>query len=265
MFRDIYYINLQISFSYLRQIQNPPRVDRILSGHQRDSIKAEMNRLHVNAQVTSMILLLEILFSFIQLALLIIFKAHTFPTLINGIFLWSIVLPHSFLMNTSHNKRRIIEIGWVNVLKNVFKLVARIDGPQVPQNSVRKKDQQLSLPKQTTKQAKKTSVLSSTTDKSFEDICNSKSINVKSLSEQNYVEKSSGDLEAHRKYVKSEKGNIIPLNSSKNTSILVKQDSICRIKDNYTTHNAAMQELRIIDIEDYSDSLFNFKVKNDQK
>ena len=220
-----------------------------------------MNRLHVNAQVTCMILLLEILFSFIQLTLLIIFKAHTFPTLINGIFLWSIVLPHSFLMNTSHNKRRIIEIGWINVLRNVFKLAARIDGHQVPENSVRKNNQRLNPLEQTTKHSKKTSVLCSVSGKFFEDISNSKSINVKSVSEQNYVKKSLGDSEAHRKYVKSEKRNNIPLNSSKNTSFLINQDSICSIKDNYTTHNAAIQELRVIDLEDHSASLFNLKVK----
>ena len=46
---------------------------------------------------------------------------------------------------------------------------------------------------------------------------------------------------------------------------MIKQDSICSIKDNYTTLNVAIQELRVIDLEDHSDSLFNFKVKNDLK
>ena len=256
---------MPISFSSFRQLQNPPRVDNFLADHQKDSIKADMNRLHVNAQVTCMILLLEILFSFIQLALLIIFKAHTFPTLINGIFLWSIVLPHTFLMNTSHNKRRIIEKGWVNVLRNVFGLAARIDGHQVPQNSVRRNNQHLNLPNQKTKQANRTSVLSSVSGKSFEDISNSKYFNAKSLSEKRYVEKSLGDSKAHRKFVKSQKRNNIPLNSSKNTSAMIKQNSITRIKKNHTTHKATTQELRVIDLEEHSDSLFNFNLKIDQK
>ena len=33
-----------------------------------------------------------------------------------------ILLPCAFLMNTSHNKRRVIEHGWKNVLRNTFGL-----------------------------------------------------------------------------------------------------------------------------------------------
>ena len=252
-------MNLPLSFSSLRQLQNPPRVDAFLSDHQKASIKVDMNRLHVNAQVTCMILLLEIIFSFIQLALLIIFKAHTFPTLINGIFLWSIVLPHSFLMNTSHNKRRIIEKGWVNVLRNVFKLAARIDSHPVTQNSVRRNNQHLNQPNQTTQ---RTSVLISVSGKTFEDTSNSKSFNENSLSDQNYVEKCWDDSDTKRKYVKRKTGKNIPVKSSQNNSSLIKQNSI---KKNYTKHKATTQELRVVDLEEHSDSLFNFKVTNDQK
>ena len=39
-----------------------------------------------------------------------------------------ILLPSAFLMNTSHNKRRVIEHGWKNVLRNTFGL------SQIPSN-----------------------------------------------------------------------------------------------------------------------------------
>ena len=31
-----------------------------------------------------------------------------------------ILLPYAFLMNTSHNKNRIVEYGWINVFKNLI-------------------------------------------------------------------------------------------------------------------------------------------------
>ena len=34
--------------------------------------------------------------------------------------LFLIILPYSYLTNTSHNKTRIVDEGWQNVLKNIF-------------------------------------------------------------------------------------------------------------------------------------------------
>ena len=39
-----------------------------------------------------------------------------------------IVLPYSFLMNTSYNKERIIEQGWMNIFKNIFGSLLNILG-----------------------------------------------------------------------------------------------------------------------------------------
>ena len=36
-----------------------------------------------------------------------------------SMILYDIILPHVFLMNTSENKNRIVELGWKNVLKNI--------------------------------------------------------------------------------------------------------------------------------------------------
>ena len=87
-----------------------------------------------------MISILEILGCVTQVVLLVVFKTGTFPTLINGMFLWSIVLPYAFLMNTSHNKQRIIQSGWANIFKNIFKLPHNqiVNASNEPQKEVNK-------------------------------------------------------------------------------------------------------------------------------
>ena len=58
-------------------------------------------------------LLYVIVFGFIS-------KGSSFGTLIQALGLYCVLLPYTFLMNTTHNKNRIVEIGWGNVLKNMF-------------------------------------------------------------------------------------------------------------------------------------------------
>ena len=47
-------------------------------------------------------------------------KGTTFSSLIVGMISYQIILPYVFLMNTSHNKNRIVEFGWKNVLMNII-------------------------------------------------------------------------------------------------------------------------------------------------
>ena len=47
-------------------------------------------------------------------------KTTTLINLILGIIVYDIILPHAFLMNTSENKNRIVELGWKNVFKNIL-------------------------------------------------------------------------------------------------------------------------------------------------
>ena len=44
----------------------------------------------------------------------------SFTGIILTMMLYFVVLPYAFLMNTRYNKRRIVEEGWMNVLKNMF-------------------------------------------------------------------------------------------------------------------------------------------------
>ena len=43
-----------------------------------------------------------------------------FGTYVVMVFLYMIILPYCFLMNTSHNKNRIVQHGWKNVFNNVL-------------------------------------------------------------------------------------------------------------------------------------------------
>ena len=67
-----------------------------------------------------MISILEMIGWHITIIPIVIFKATTLPVVINSGIVYLIVLPRVFLMNTSHNKYRIIDHGWRNVLRNTL-------------------------------------------------------------------------------------------------------------------------------------------------
>ena len=67
-----------------------------------------------------MISLLE-LSSNIGYVIIISFTIKTsFATLVHFMFLYMVLLPYAFLMNTSHNKNRMVEYGWRNVFSNLI-------------------------------------------------------------------------------------------------------------------------------------------------
>ena len=78
-----------------------------------------IRKVHVNAQVTAMITLLESLYLVVNITYAML-NQSTIGNLIVSMPLRLIILPYSFLMNTSHNKGRIIELGWKNVLRNIL-------------------------------------------------------------------------------------------------------------------------------------------------
>ena len=87
-----------------------------------------MRKLLVNAQITATISLIESATSITYIILVAITVRTNYGTLINLLVLYMIVLPYSFLMNTSHNKERIIEQGWINIFQNIFGSVLEILG-----------------------------------------------------------------------------------------------------------------------------------------
>ena len=76
----------------------------------------------VNSQITAMISILESETNLSFLIILWYFKGTTYFSLLLPLTLHAVILPYAFLMNTSDNKNRIVEVGWKNVFKNLFTL-----------------------------------------------------------------------------------------------------------------------------------------------
>ena len=71
--------------------------------------------------------LIEVMGNILVIVIVVITKGYGTITMA---FFYSIVVPHSLLMNTSHNKNRIIIHGWTNVLKNLFGISKRTIEPE---------------------------------------------------------------------------------------------------------------------------------------
>ena len=79
-----------------------------------------MKRIQVNYHVTAIITFLEILGNVTYVILLgLIIGKVSLATVIHVMTVHMVVLPYTFLMNTSHNKNRIVEKGWKNVFRNL--------------------------------------------------------------------------------------------------------------------------------------------------
>ena len=78
-----------------------------------------MKRLKVNAQVTAFSCILELVGNVTFVIHILITGGPSFSSFVIGQIQYMIALPYAFLMNTSHNKNRIVEYGWMNVLRNV--------------------------------------------------------------------------------------------------------------------------------------------------
>ena len=79
-----------------------------------------MKKLKLNAQVTAINTLAEMIFSISYVIVLAIMKGNNFYVFIYTQFFSSILFPFTFLSNTSENKDRILEVGWKNVMKNII-------------------------------------------------------------------------------------------------------------------------------------------------
>ena len=67
-----------------------------------------------------MISLIEAFMSFAFVIIVYFTVRGTYGSMSIMVFLYMVILPYAFLMNTSHNKNRIVEHGWKNVLNNIL-------------------------------------------------------------------------------------------------------------------------------------------------
>ena len=68
-----------------------------------------------------MVSFLEASSNLIYIVILVIIVRTSYSTLLQLIICYMIILPYAFLMNTSHNKNRVIEYGWKNVFMNLIR------------------------------------------------------------------------------------------------------------------------------------------------
>ena len=108
--------------------QVDPEQNKSMAGSQ--SKKAQLDNMRVvrvNAQVTAMVSVCEIFGFLIIAAISLSLNSATagdilFPLLQN------IILPYAFLMNTRENKYRIVDQGWIHVLRNTLNISSMCPG-----------------------------------------------------------------------------------------------------------------------------------------
>ena len=105
-------------YCLFRQIQ-PARCAYL--GLSREVQQRNERTMHVNAQVTAVTTMMEVLGNGITGVLFVVFDGFTrFTSAALFMLLHFVVLSYAYLMNTRYNKNRIIEYGWKNVLKNII-------------------------------------------------------------------------------------------------------------------------------------------------
>ena len=80
----------------------------------------DMKKIMVNAQVTSIISILELSSMVLYAVIIKLNKGTSFFSLIYAMAVYDVILPYAFLMNTSHNKTRVVSFGWNNVILNIL-------------------------------------------------------------------------------------------------------------------------------------------------
>ena len=99
-----------------------PRHSEYLGLSNESQIRNAKN-VRVNAQVTAVVTIFEVVGMCVIVIAHILFKQgfSGFDLVFQSLFmlLHFVILPYAFLMNTTSNKNRIIEDGWMNVLKNM--------------------------------------------------------------------------------------------------------------------------------------------------
>ena len=112
-------IDLTTAFIYFRHI-TAPRNNALGIPKNVGSNEREKKRMLLSAQITALTTFLELFAMVTYMIHLAYMKGPSFSTAAHAMGVHCILLPYSFLMNTSHNKNRIIDNGWANVVGNII-------------------------------------------------------------------------------------------------------------------------------------------------
>ena len=111
MFQEIYLF----SYSQVEPTPNNPATSSL----SRDTQIQNRRRVAINVRVTSVIWMLEIVANIcIVVVWILIYGSTSFGSLTNSMIWYYLILPYTFLMNTSYNKNRILADGWKTVIVN---------------------------------------------------------------------------------------------------------------------------------------------------
>lgn len=120
--------------------QTNPSTNRAAELLSDDVNEFNSKRVKINAQVTAIISFLEVFGNLMgAIIVLLVTRANTSGIIVIGLIIYFIVIPHAFLMNTFHNKNRIVEYGWKNVLKNLLGMATNECSKVSPENFVKSK------------------------------------------------------------------------------------------------------------------------------
>ena len=112
---------IQIELKFTRRINPSTRKqDNLPQVSSDEAIKLNKRKLIVNAQIAATISIIESTTMISYTIAVAITVRTSYGTLIYLLLLYMIILPYSLLKNTSDNKERIIEQGWMNIFKNIF-------------------------------------------------------------------------------------------------------------------------------------------------
>ena len=98
---------------------DPSQNKALRNSQNQDKQKEDMRKVTVNAQVTAIISISEVVGCFFILVITTITGTKTVAMFLFRL-LEFVVLPYAFLMNTRENKFRIVEEGWSNVFRNTL-------------------------------------------------------------------------------------------------------------------------------------------------
>ena len=80
-----------------------------------------IRKVKVNAQITFVIYVLETVANIsIYILILFVYRSNSSMSLTLGVLWFMVILPYTFLMNTSHNKNLVTDEGWWNTIRNTF-------------------------------------------------------------------------------------------------------------------------------------------------
>ena len=129
-----------MTFKLYRQA-NPTDDNHAAKSLARDVQIRNIRIVAVNARVTLVLWILEFMAIFsIAIFWVFIVGSTSFGTLTNSMVWIHVIIPYTFLMNTSYNKSRIIDDGWKAVIKNSLSNIKKCFSRNKNESNSRKKE-----------------------------------------------------------------------------------------------------------------------------